>query len=699
MKTADSAGINLNNESDALRNEYNSLKELYESQLSELRAELESVKKKAEPYRLAYMISPDSININRLSDGMYVSVNEGFTNILGYTESDSIGRTSLEMNIWFDPDDRAKVVREVIANGSIRNYETRFLAKDGRIIYGLLSASIIDVDGIPHLLTVTRDITISKKAQTALEKEQFLISALMNNLTDHVYFKDLESRFIRNNLAHAVSFGLDDPEKVTGKSDFDFFTQKAARQAYEDEQAIIKTGESVLKEEKLTRKDGSDAWFSAMKMPLRDSTGKIIGTFGISRDITERKRTEMESYALFEITRGITSTDNLDDLLELIHTSLSKVVYAENCFIALYDKETGMFSFPYFIDKEDEAPLTTSMHKSCSAYVFNTVKPLLLSQERFDELERKGEVELIGSNSPSWIGIPLQTPSKVIGVLVLQHYELENVYSEKDVKFLVSIGSQIAVAIERKKAEEEISLKNEQLLIINAEKDKFFSIIAHDLRGPLSSFVGATQLLTEEIQSMEIQEIKEIALSMKTSASNLYSLLENLLEWSRLKRGGISFIKEKLILKDRVQTCVDLLSESARKKDITVLVSVPDEIEVYSDKHMLETVIRNLLSNSIKFTHKGGKIFASAGYKGNNTIEVKMTDTGIGMPKELKDKLFMVDEKTSRNGTAGELSTGLGLLLCKEFIEQCGGQIWVESEPERGSTFIFTTEQFRSEMN
>ena len=201
------------------------------------------------------------------------------------------------------------------------------------------------------------------------------------------------------------------------------------------------------------------------------------------------------------------------------------------------------------------------MGKSCSDYVFRTVKPLLLNQQIFDSLVDQGEVELIGSNSPSWIGIPLQTPSKVIGVLVLQHYEKDNVYSENDLKFLVSIGSQIAMAIERKKAVEEINFKNEQLQLLNAEKDKLFSIIAHDLRGPLSAFVDATQILTEEIQTMELEEIKDITLSMKTSASNIYNLLENLLEWSRLKRGGLDFVREKLFLKNFIKECINILSD------------------------------------------------------------------------------------------------------------------------------------------
>ena len=673
-----------------LQSEFNSLKEIYEKEINELRQSEEKIRKSCEKYKIAYMNSPDAININRLSDGMYVSVNDGFTKILGYTENDAIGRSSLEMNIWVNPEDRENLVKELESGGNVKDYEADFLSKTGNIVPGLLSASLIDLDGVPHILTVVRDITVSKKAEEALAKEQFLINSLMNNLSDHVYFKDLNSKFIRTNKSHAISFGLTDPKHVIGKSDFDFFTEQAANQAFEDEQAIIKTGQSILKEEKLTRKDCSDVWFSAMKMPLRDNDGKIIGTFGISRDITGRKRSELENYALFEIIQGITSTDKLDELLKLIHNSLGKVVYADNCFVALKDQTSGLFSFPYFVDKVDTTPIPTSMGKSCSDYVFRTVKPLLLNQKKFDSLVEQGEVELIGSNSPSWIGIPLQMPSKVIGVLVLQHYEKENVYSENDLKFLVSIGNQIAIAIERKKAEEEISFKNEQLQLINAEKDKFFSIIAHDLRGPLSAFVDATQILTEEIQNMDLEEIKDITMSMKTSASNIYGLLENLLEWSRLRRGAMDFVPENLNLKKKIEASIDVLSESARKKRIGLKISVPGELEIRADIHMFDTIIRNLISNAIKFTISGGKVIVTANYNGDHYIVVKISDSGIGMAPELRNKLFQIDEKTSRPGTEGETSTGLGLLLCKEFIEKHGGKIWVESSVGQGSTFSFS---------
>lgn len=151
----------------------------------------------------------------------------------------------------------------------------------------------------------------------------------------------------------------------------------------------------------------------------------------------------------------------------------------------------------------------------------------------------------------------------------------------------------------------------------------------------------------------------------------------------------MDFVPEKLNIKEKIGDCIDVLSESARKKRIEVAFSMPNGMEVFADNHMFDTIIRNLLSNAIKFTPVGGNISVTADYDNNHSIEVKISDSGIGMTPELKNKLFQISEKTSRPGTEGEMSTGLGLLLVKEFIEKHKGKIWVESEVGRGSTFHF----------
>ena len=214
MSNSDKTKEELIKQFEDLKNEYDSMKELYEKEISELRQDEENLRKSEEKFRIAYMTNPDLININRLSDGMYISVNDGFTKILGYTGEDAIGRTSIEMNIWVNPEERIALVNSLKAHGEVKNFETKFLSKNGNIVNGIMSSSLMDLDGVPHILSILKDITVQNKAKEALAKEQFLINALMDNLSDHVYFKDRDSRFIRINKSLAISFGLGDPSQA-----------------------------------------------------------------------------------------------------------------------------------------------------------------------------------------------------------------------------------------------------------------------------------------------------------------------------------------------------------------------------------------------------------------------------------------------------------------------------------------------------
>ena len=243
---------------------------------------------------------------------------------------------------------------------------------------------------------------------------------------------------------------------------------------------------------------------------------------------------------------------------------------------------------------------------------------------------------------------------------------------------------------EREEAEQEINRKNMELLQINATKDKFFSIIAHDLRGPLASFMGLAQIMAEDLSSLTMSEIQEIAVDMKNSATNLFRLLENLLNWTRMQKGQITFTPEIIRLRPVIDESVEILREPAKNKGIKIDFDVPDDFEVYADKNIFGTIVRNLVSNAIKFTHKGGNVLISAFAGTDREIRISIRDTGIGMDQQMIDNLFRIDVKTNRKGTDGELSTGLGLLLCKEFVEKHGGLLRVESEEGKGSVFYFS---------
>lgn len=211
------------------------------------------------------------------------------------------------------------------------------------------------------------------------------------------------------------------------------------------------------------KKDGTDFPVFVSASIIRDYHGNPIALIGVTSDRTKQKKLELERQVIFEMTQGISETDNLNEFLKSIHESLRKVLYAENCFVAICDDKTGLFSFPYFVDQFDPKPEPLAMKNSVTSYVYKTGKPLLLTPELFQELQAQKEAELVGSPSPSWVGVPLITPSKTIGVLVLQHYEKENVYSEQDIQFLYTAGSKIAIAVERKQAEE--ALRNERFLL------------------------------------------------------------------------------------------------------------------------------------------------------------------------------------------------------------------------------------------
>ena len=242
----------------------------------------------------------------------------------------------------------------------------------------------------------------------------------------------------------------------------------------------------------------------------------------------------------------------------------------------------------------------------------------------------------------------------------------------------------------RKQAEEEIKLKNEELIKLLTEKDKFFSIIAHDLRSPFNGFLGLTQIMAEELPSLTRDEIQEFVLRMRNSATNLYRLLENLLEWARMQQGLIPFEPEVVELLLIVDECIAIVLETIKSKGIEIAYDIPYDIKVFADSNILQSVIRNLISNAVKFTPKGGKISLSAKTYTDKCVEIAIKDSGIGMSRAMVDHLFRLDVQTNREGTEGEPSTGLGLLLCKEFIEKHGGKIWVESKEGKGSIFYFT---------
>lgn len=285
-------------------------------------------------------------------------------------------------------------------------------------------------------------------------------------------------------------------------------------------------------------------------------------------------------------------------------------------------------------------------------------------------------------------------------------YQLDKIQTEKEtqlnnqrifIAFLVLIvlfGIVIFIQLIRSSKDkrivnEELKKLNLRLSEINKTKDKFLSIIAHDLRGPYQTTLGLSQFISDDFEDLEKEELKGSIKNLNSSLRNQYNLLNDLLHWAELQAGNFNLETEKIILSESVNSVTSLLELTAKKKKIKLSNNVNEEYFAHADKNMLHLVLRNLVSNSIKFTPEHGNVKVSA-ERSNGDIKICVEDTGIGIPKDEYEKLFQLDLHYSKKGTSNEEGSGLGLILCKEIIEKHKGKIWVESEINNGTKFFFT---------
>ncbi|MFN8575339.1 MAG: hybrid sensor histidine kinase/response regulator [Candidatus Sericytochromatia bacterium] len=247
----------------------------------------------------------------------------------------------------------------------------------------------------------------------------------------------------------------------------------------------------------------------------------------------------------------------------------------------------------------------------------------------------------------------------------------------------------IKTHIELQQNKEKLAQLNKQLEKTNATKDKFFSIIAHDLRGPIGNIHQFLNFMTDDIESMGNKELAQEFTLLKNVSKSTFELLESLLTWASSQKGTIEFKPQLNNLHNLVYSNIQLFKQSAENKQITLKNNTPENLESIFDYNMINTVIRNLINNAIKYTSENGEISVSS-KENHDSVEITVSDTGIGMPQSSIDTLFEIDvKKFSKEGTKGEKGSGFGLIICKEFIDKHKGKIWVESEIGKGSQFKF----------
>ena len=422
--------------------------------------------------------------------------NPAFETLFGYQQSEILGA---DLDSLLAPHgsmkDAAALTRRSNAGHVVREKAKR-LRSDGSLVDVQILGVPISADGkLIGSFGIYEDITERRRAEQAQREAEERFRSLFENATEGIFQTTTDGRYLSVNPALARMCGFASPAEMIAT------VEDLGREMYADPNVrdvfkllIEKYGSVKDFEYEVRRRDGAKIWISENAHVVRNPDGEILSYEGTIEDITARKRAELERQVSFEIIHAVNVTDNLDDLLGLIHLALKKVLYAENCFIALYESGTGKFHFPFFVDQFDQAPPPQRVGKSCTAHVYRTGQAMLIPQRTFDLLAEEGKVELVGTPSPAWLGVPLRTPAATIGVLVVQHYEDENAYTERDQEFLGSVGGQIALAIERKRSEERVRESEARLRVLVEQLPAVLWTVDRNLRFTSALGAGFTRL-------------------------------------------------------------------------------------------------------------------------------------------------------------------------------------------------------------
>jgi PAS domain S-box-containing protein len=477
------------------------------------------------------------------------------------------------------------------------------------------------------------------------ENELIIYKKIFDNSNEGLSILDSKGRFIKQNKSHKEVLGFTDAEAL-GKTPSLYMGEELFKGVKETLEETGEYSEEVLGQSKMGEKHIDVMAFTIVE------NDQILCVVGAIRDITKQKKLKI---ALEE------SEIRYRTLVNLMGEGLG----------VINDQEDFLFANPQ-MEKIFEVNPGALVNEKLSKFLSNKQANIVKQQTNFREEGMSNTYKLTINTGSGQVKDVQVTAASFIS----------------DNKNTGTIAVFVDIT-EREKILNALKNSEENLREVNATKDKLFSIIAHDLRSPFNGILGFSELLIENASNNETQENEQFLEIINVTAKKTLVLLDNLLNWARSQTGKIEFAPEKLNLSAIIRELLVTSSSMAKIKNIDLCYSQSNDIEVYADKNMLETVLRNLINNAIKFTELGGRISVLSDSDLNN-FEITISDDGVGMNEETVKNIFKVASYTTSLGTANEKGAGLGLVLCKEFVNKHGGKIWVESEENKGSNFKFT---------
>ncbi len=621
-----------------------------------------ALRESEEIYRKAFKTSPDSVNINRLEDGMYISVNRGFLEIMEYTEAEVIGKKSLEINIWKNPEDRKLLVKELKSKGFVSNLEAKFCTKSGKEIDGLMSAAIIEIDGGTHIINITRDITIRKQIEQALRYNEALLQEV--GRIAHVGGWDFDPATGLSTCTEEVAriHDLDPKTPASVVLSINYYTEQSRpviEKAFREAAELAKPYDLELE---IITAQKNHKWIRTIGRPIVVD-GKVVKLQGSMQDITKRKLAEQALRESEEKFRGL-----LESMpLPVTYVSNSgEIIFRNNRFLEV-------------IGYNSEDVPTVEKWWLC-AYPEEHYRNWAIQQ---------------------WSGV-VQRASQQGADIESEEYRitckdgLERIFIVSGIIIEDNLLITFIDITDRKKAEEQVIKLNEtleqrvedrtaQLKEANQELEAFSYSVSHDLRAPLRHINGFVDLLVDKYQESLPDKAQHYLKTIVDSSRQMGQLIDDLLEFSRTGRKEI--LQVKLNLNAMVEKSLELLAKDTEGRNIKWEISSLPLIT--GDHALLQQVWVNLLSNAIKFTKAKEQAIIKVGYKKELKEHVFFVrDNGAGFDMKYVHKLFGVFQRLhSKTEFEG---TGIGLANVRRIILKHGGRIWAESQINQGATFYFT---------
>jgi PAS domain S-box-containing protein len=652
-----------------------------------------------------------SIILKQDNNGLITFVNEYAENFFGFKKEELIGKSAMSTivpQVESTGRDLIEMVEQVIQNPDAYSVNiNENIRKNGdKVWIEWHNKAVYDNSGkrSGHI-AIGHDITERRRAETVLKESEDRFRTIAESLTVMISITRISDSIITFlNEPFEKSFGFRKGELLGAKfpdiyfypGDFDYLVDLLRMKGNVDNMEI-----------KVRKTDGTAFWTmtSIRKINFMNEASYLTASI----DITETKRAQEE---LLRLNRTLDAQSKSSQIMMHSHdefnylTEVCKIIiedcgykmvwvgYAQNDEhksvkpVAYYGFDKG------YIDQMDITWDDSDHGRGPTGMAIKTGKPFLCKNMKTDPIFKPWRKAAIERGYASSIVLPLKSEGKTFGAVTIYSTEPDP-FSHSEINLLTELADDLAYGIsfirlsesERSaaRAVKESELKLKELI---ATKDKFFNIVAHDLKNPFTSLLGSSELLYDNINQMSVENIKKLALILNDSAKGGYAILQNLLDWSRSQTGMLRFNPERINLRIIIDENIDNLKLQVTNKGISMRSELDEDLFITSDKNMINTVLRNLLSNAVKYTFKKGTVVVHV-IKNSKEVIITVRDSGIGILKEKADTLFKLDNSISLPGTEKEQGTGLGLKLCKEFTEKMGGRIWVESTEGQGSSFMF----------